>query len=245
MPRTWRSWRSSRPLTSSPPQGPSAIADEELVAAVGADRALVLRQVSEDIRPDLEALFQIDAAMSDTVARATQPLLGAAKLAWWRERLEELDESVPPAEPRLKAASDRLLRRGISGADLSNLEDGWATLLEEEIDPTRIAERGALLFGLAARLLGGDDGKLGDAGALYALVSVGRRGVPHLLQEARGPAQRLARHRFPRSLRPLTGLARLAMRDLQSGEPFEAEGSPPRLAAMMRHRWSGVVTRGG
>jgi 15-cis-phytoene synthase len=189
-------------------------------------------------------LFQIDAAMGDTVARATQPMLGAAKLAWWRERLEELDETSPPAEPRLKAASDHLLLHGISGAELSNLEDGWATLLEEEIDPTRIAGRGALLFSLGARLLGGGDERLADAGALYALVSVGRRGVPRLIQEAKAAAHNLAGHRFPRLLRPLTGLARLAMRDLRSGEPFEPEGSPPRLAAMMRHRWSGVVTRG-
>jgi phytoene synthase len=243
MPRISRSWRSSRPPTSSQPPRPSAIADEELAAAIGADRALVLRQVAQEIRPDLEALFQIDAAMSDIVARATQPMLGAAKLAWWRERLEELDQTSPPAEPRLKAASDRLLSRGISGAELASLEDGWATLLEEEIEPARIAGRGSLLFGLAGRLLGGEDDRLADAGALYALVSVGRRGVPQLLREASAPATHLAGHRFARSLRPLTGLARLAIRDLRSGEPFEPEGSPPRLAAMMRHRWSGVVTR--
>lgn len=224
-------------------QRPSAIVDDELAAAIGADRALVLRQVSDEVRPGLEALFQIDAAMGDIVARATQPALGAAKLAWWRERLEELDISPPPAEPRLKAASENLLPRGVSGAELSKLEDGWVSLLEEQVDPVRIADRGSTLFRLAARLLGGDDDRIADAGALYALVSVGRRGVPELVEEGHAPASRLAGHRFPRVLRPLTALTRLAARDLKSGEPFEAEGSPPRLAAMLRHRWSGIVTR--
>lgn len=229
---------------SSPPQRPSVTAEEELAAAIGADRALMLRQVPDDIRPAAEALFQIDGAMGDVVARSTQPTLGAAKLAWWRERLEDLDTKPPPAEPRLKAAAEYLLPRGISGSDLAKLEDGWAALLEEQVHPGRVAERGAYLFRFAARLLGGDDKQVEDAGRLYALVSVGLRGVPQLLEDAGEPARRLARHRFPRVLRPLTGLARLSARDLKSGAPFEAEGSPPRLAAMMRHRWSGIVTRG-
>ena len=204
----------------------------------------MLRQVPVDVRPAIESLFRIDAAMGDIVARATQPTLAAAKLVWWREKLEALDNGPPPAEPRLQAAFDHLIPKRLPGADLSQLEDGWATLLEETVDPNRVSDRGRHLFRLAAQLLGGDDTGLGHAGALYALVSVGRRGVPELLEPARKPAALLARHRFPRRLRPLSGLARLALRDLKSGEPFESEGSPPRLAAMLRHQWSGIVTRG-
>lgn len=182
--------------------------------------------------------------MGDIVARATQPTLAAAKLAWWRERLEALDSGPPPAEPRLQGAFEHLVPKDLTGADLSQLEDGWATLLEETVDPNRVAGRGSHLFQLAARLLGDEHQSLDHAGALYALVSVGRRGVPELLAHARATAANLARHRFPRRLRPLSGLAKLAMRDLQSGEPFESEGSPPRVAAMLRHQWSGIVTRG-
>ena len=36
--------------------------------------------------------------MADVVARSTEPALGAIKLAWWRERLEELDDGKVPAE---------------------------------------------------------------------------------------------------------------------------------------------------
>ena len=228
---------------SSPPRRPSATA-EELAADIGADRALMLRQVPADPRAAFEALFRIDAAMGDVVARSTQPALGAVKLAWWRDRLEELDEGAVPAEPRLRAAAEQLLTRGIGGGELALLEDGWATLLEEQVDTERVAERGALLFRLGARLLGAEDMKIGDAGALYALVFVGRRGVPELLEHCAGPKAKLARHRFAKTLRPLTALARLAARDLEKGPPFEAEGTPPRLAAMLRHRWSGIISRG-
>lgn len=182
--------------------------------------------------------------MGDIVARSTQPTLGAAKLAWWRDRLEQLDHAPPPAAPALRAASEHLLPLGVKGADLATLEDGWATLLDEEVDAERVAGRGARLFRLGAQILGREEDMIGDAGELYALVSVGRRGVPQLIVEAKAPARRLAGYRFPRALRPLSALARLAVRDLDQREAFESEGSPPRLAAIMRHRWSGVVTRG-
>lgn len=222
---------------SSPPQRPSAIAEDELAAAIGADRVLMLRQVPADLRPAFEALWQVDAAMGDVVARSTQPALAAVKLAWWRERLEELDRGAIPAEPRLQAVATQLLSRGVTGAELGEIEDGWATLLEETVDAARVAERGARLFALGARLLGRDEAQVREAGALYALVSVGRRGVPELLEEAK--ARGIDRRRFPKPLRSLTGLARLAVRDLKHGPPFDEEGSPPRLAAVLRHGWSG------
>ena len=229
---------------SSQRQRPSVTADEDLAAAIGADRAQMLRLLAADLRPAFEALFQVDAAMGDVVARATQPALGAVKLAWWRERLEELDQGIVPAEPRLRAVAEHLLPLGVSGEEVAALEDGWATLLEEQVEAQRIADRGTALFGLGGRLLGADDEKLSDAGAVAALVSVGRRGLPHLLYQARTHERQLVRHRFSQRLRPLTALARLAVRDLRSGPPFEPEGTPPRVAAMLRHQWSGVVTRG-
>ena len=222
---------------SSPPQRPSVIAEDELAAAIGADRVLMLRQVPAELRPAFEALWQIDAAMGDVVARSTQPALAAVKLAWWRDRLEGLDRGAVPAEPRLQAVAIHVLPRGVSGAELARIEDGLAALLDEEVDAARVAERGSLLFAAGARLLGMDEARVRNAGALYALVSVGRRGVPELIEEAK--ARGIDRHRFPKLLRPLTGLARLAVRDLKHGPPFEEEGSPPRLAAVLRHGWSG------
>ena len=211
------------------------------MAAIGGDRVLMLRQVPAEVRPAIEALWQVDAAMGDVVARATQPALAAVKLAWWRDRLAELDTGPAPAEPRLQAAADYLLPANVTGAELAALEDGWVALLEEHVDAARVAERGIKLFRLAARLLGADETRTLEAGALYALVSVGRRGVPELLDEAETYAPALVGQRFPQPLRPLTGLGKLATRDLKQGAPFEIEGSPPRLAAMLRHQLTGRI----
>ena len=158
---------------------------------IGADRELALVHVPSSLRDAFAALFTLDAAMGDVVARSTEPALGRIKLAWWRERLEALDSEPPPAEPRLRAAADHLVAKGIKGADLAGLEPGWATLLDPNIDPQLVAMRGAILFAVGGRLLGSADAMLGDAGALYALASVGRRGVPELFEPARENLQRL------------------------------------------------------
>jgi len=201
----------------------------------------MLRLVPANLRSAFEALWRIDAAMRDVVARATQPALAAIKLAWWRERLQELDEKVVPAEPRLRAAAQELLPHGVSGAELAALEGGWASLLQEEIQPDAVAHSGAALFVLGARLLGAADPKLDAAGALYAFVAAGRVRPGYTHVYGVDDAVSVSRHRFPRKLRPLTALARLAILDMRHGTPFKPEGTPPRYAAMLRHQWTGVV----
>lgn len=178
--------------------------------------------------------------MGDAVAKATEPALGAIKLAWWRERLQELDEGKVPAEPRLQAAAAELLPRGIAGASLAELEDGWATLLEGEADGERIGTRGARLFEMASSLLGMTDPAIHAAGRLYALENARRRGllVPHWPMDE---LNRLARHRFPRRIRPLTALAALAARDSRRGATIEPEATPGRALALLRHRLTGRV----
>ena len=212
----------------------SAIADE----AIGADRELALIHMPGPVREAFRALFALDAAMGDVVAKANDPTLGRIKLAWWREQLEALDVNSPPAEPRLRAAADELIARAISGHALAELEPGWATLLDEEVDSGLVASRGECLFQIGGQLLGSSDERLGEAGALYALASVARRGVPELLELARAYVKRLAGHRFERRLRSLTMLARAAARDLDRREPEESRA---RVLAMLAHRWSGRI----
>src|SRR5688572_10800388 len=98
----------------------------------GRDRDLVRLYWPEELRPAFDVLFDIDDALAAVVARSTEPALAAIKLAWWREQLERLDSEARPAEPRLRAAAAELLPRGVTGAMLAGLEEGWATLLDEE-----------------------------------------------------------------------------------------------------------------
>lgn len=212
----------------------SAIADEPL----SADRELALLHMPSDVRDAVRALFAIDEAMGDVVARSTEPALGRIKLAWWREQLEALESAPPPPEPRLRAVAEHLLPLGIAGADLAELEAGWATLLDEEADPDLVAARGAALFRIGGRILGSNDPKLGEGGALYALASVARRGLPALFEPAKARLEALRGHRFERRARPLTMLARASARDLRHTEP---EGAGRRAFAMLAHRWSGRI----
>jgi 15-cis-phytoene synthase len=180
----------------------------------------------------------IEGALDDVVATSTQPALGAIRLAWWREALERLDDSPPPAEPRLAAAAAHLLPRGISGEMLAELADSRAARLEEAVDPQRIVRGGERLFAIGGKLLGAPEELLPAAGKLYALGRSARRG-----DRRAAPAELLASlagHRFPRSLRPLTGLARLAARDLRRRD-MEPEATPGRAAALLSHRLFGTV----
>ena len=169
--------------------------------------------------------------------RSTQPALAAIKLAWWRERLEELDECKVPAEPRLDSAAKNLLTRGVSGVELAELEDGWAALLDEEPDLVRVRERGARFFGIASTLLkAAPDPGTADAGRFFAEVDLARRG----LRASLGERDHMPGGRIPSRLRPVTALAALAVRDLRrGGPPFEPEATPGRAWTLLRHRLTG------
>ena len=199
-------------------------------------------------RAALKALFAIDAAMGDVVRTSTEPTLGAIRLAWWRERLEELDRQAPPAEPRLQAAASELATRGIKGSELASLESGWLRLFDPFPWDITVANavwrRGRHLFALGARIVAEPNDAIEDAGGAWALIDAARhcsdaQSRMMLLDQARTRARGNIGVRFPVELRPLSMLGMLALRDSEPGEAFEAEGSPARTAAMLAHRISG------
>ena len=216
---------------------------------LGADLGLALTYVPLRDRAALAALFRMDRAMGDVVRTTTEPMLGPIRLAWWRERLEELDaKGPPPAEPRLEMVAHRLLPRGVTGADLAALEAGWLQLFDPFPWGAETSEaiwlRGNLLFGLAARLLRQQDERIAGAGGLWALVDAARHcsdsaSRSMLLDQGGAFARGLGGEKFVTTLRPLSALAALAIRDCRRGEPFEAEGTPGRAGAMVRHRLTG------
>ena len=165
-------------------------------------------------------------------------------MAWWRERLEELDSvSGAPAEPRLKAVKSELIGCGVSGLELSRLEDAWLPMLEPFPWGDSVVEafrlRGRILFGIGARLLGGSATDAEAAGALWSLVD----GATHcsdaasrasLCSAARAAVSEVPQ-KLPAAIRPLTILAALAAYDLRPG------GRLGRVGAALTHRLRGTI----
>lgn len=204
------------------------------------DRDLVRLYWPVALRPAFDALLDIDEALGDVVAKASEPALAAIKLAWWRERLQELDEGKAPAEPRLQAAAQELLPRGVTGGDLAQLEEGWGGMLYDPPDGALLTEHGTRLFQLGAKLLNVafNDDTIGVAGRLFAGVDAARRGFLDLVPGSAGSGG----SRIARRARPLTALAALAARDLRrGGPPFEPEATPGRAWALIKHRLTGRV----
>ena len=193
--------------------------------------------------------------MADVVATSSQPALGAIRLAWWRERLEELDQGIDaPAEPRLKAVERELLPRSVSGAELSGLEDAWLPLLSDfpwhDEQAAGLKLRGTILFGIGARLLGSDPDDAEAAGALWSLVDGARHASDvhsrmFLLDKARNAIDELPTNRPPKSLRRLTGLAAIAAHDAIRKKPLSlAEPDAGRGMAAILHYMRGTLPRG-
>lgn len=179
------------------------------------DRYLAALYTPSEVRPALIALFGIDAELGAVVAGTTEPMIGEIRLAWWREALEGLNGGTIPAQPLLQLVAAELLPRGIGGAALAGLEDRWLGMIANSEVPTTHVEGGGMLFGLAARLLGGDEAlgkQLGEA-----WVTGDATGLPPV----------------PISLRPLLGLVRLAARDVARAE----QGAPPEVPGSLGRQW--------
>jgi 15-cis-phytoene synthase len=197
------------------------------------------------IRPAFATLWNLDLALTDVVATTTEPALGAIRLAWWRERLEELDEDATPAEPRLRAISRQLLGRGIHGKELARLEDAWLPLFEPfpwgEAQAEGLKLRGRILFGIGARLLGEQAEEGAMAGEVWSLVDGARhcsdeRSRIFLSGEAAHALIRLP-GKIRRKLRPLTVLAAVAAYDVSRLGGFGRGG------AALAHRLWGTFPR--
>lgn len=181
------------------------------------ERWLACLYAAAPARPGLVALFALDAELAQVVASSSDPLLGEIKLAWWRDRLTELDTGPAPAQPLLQALQVRVLPR-LKGAELALLEDYWLSRLGNGGAPSPADDGQATLFQAAGRLLGGDFAEAGMLGLalVQGLAVPGRTSV---------------------LLRPLRALVELARRDaarLAAGQPPEPRGALARQALMFK-----------
>jgi 15-cis-phytoene synthase len=211
------------------------------------DRRLALAYVPSGRRPAVEALWRLDVTLGSVLAAGRDPMVSAIRLAWWRESLERLDREPPPAEPLLRALARHVLPAAVGGAELAGMEQGWSRLLTtDRLSAAELAEhaaqRGGRLFQISARLLGGEQAGVGEAGEAWALVDLARRCADpgDAAAALAAAAERDLPERWPARLRPLGMLAVLARRDAaRAGRGFETRGAPRRMLRMLRHRLTG------
>jgi len=219
---------------------------EALVQLADPERALVIAYAPPSRRAGLTALFALDERFGQVVASTSEPLIGQMRLAWWREALEKLDRDPAPAEPLLSALADDALQNGVTGKALADIEDGWAALIDGEMDDDAIArhgrQRGGKLFSAASALLGATDPRLTTAGEVWALADLGFRhsdaGVRDAaLLRARLMVDAIPAGRWPAAAHPLAALYLLARRDARTGQRMQ--GSPGRLLRVLALRLFG------
>ncbi|WP_445193180.1 squalene/phytoene synthase family protein [Sphingomonas sp. Tas61C01] len=137
---------------------------------------LVLRHAPAGAREAVAVLFALDERLGDIVRSTREPLVGQMRLTWWRDALTALDERQPaPAEPVLVEVRRLLLPRGVSGAALAPMAEGWMMILHDGYaSDGSLADyavlRGGTLFAAAARVLGAAEvAMLHEAGRGWAL----------------------------------------------------------------------------
>lgn len=202
-------------------------------------RDLIVSYARRERRAGLAALLALDDSLGQVLRTTREPMVGQMRLAWWREALVRLDTAPPPGEPALRALAADVLPRGVTGAMLAAMADGWEPLLGA-IDDAAIAahgvERGARLFALAARLLDAEMAGLEAAGRGWALADLAANlGDAALAERVGGLAapSLAAVRRWPRAARPLGALALQARMTLSGGV------TPIRVLRLGWHRLTG------
>jgi phytoene synthase len=161
-------------------------------------RQLVLIYAPASSRSAAAALLALDNRLGAILRGTREPLVGQMRLTWWFEALERLDTAPVPAEPVLAALAEHVLPRGVSGAELATMIDGWelvmplAPLGGAELD--RYARtRGGALFKSLARVCDAAPGDPAEvAGRGWALADLAAHvGDAELAERARHAAEPL------------------------------------------------------
>jgi len=222
-----------------------------VTAAQHPEEALALSYAPADRRAGVQALFALDETLGQILRTTREPMVGQMRLTWWHEALAALDVRPPPAQPVLQALASDVVPRGVRGAAMAEMIDGWEILLEPDpLDRSMLdayaTQRGGKLFALAGQILGATTrDPLERAGAGWALADLAQHSrdgaaasVPRAL--AATALKDAMRIRWSGSTRMLGAMALRAQMDLAAPADVAAPTtSPARIARLAWHRLSG------
>ncbi|MEM7505125.1 MAG: squalene/phytoene synthase family protein [Pseudomonadota bacterium] len=201
----------------------------------------------EPLRTDLMVLIAFDIELSKAAARASEPVIAAMRLQWWRDVVAEMGaETDPRAHEVVGPLTHLLVRRGLSKPDLTALIDAREAELQTPLTAECFAQWQAMrvtpLLRLGAQAVGVAEHTslqaMGPAMALaFALrnaVAMARQGL-YLLPLAGLDRSALARGETTETARrTIAGLADRALTDLKQSR---ANSVPKRLKPVLRLGW--------
>jgi 15-cis-phytoene synthase len=204
-------------------------------------RNLALSYAPAERRGAVAALLALDEALGNILRTTREPMVGQMRLAWWREALERLDTTPPPGEPVLTALAGEVLLRGVTGARLATMVDGWEQLLGEpgEAALSNHAKARVELFAIGVQILGANTFDPRSAGQGWALADLAANlGDPVLADRARSLAKPLldeaTKERWPRRARSLGALVHIARMQIDG---------PLRSTSVLRLGWHRLTGR--
>ena len=208
--------------------------DHNVIEELPLAQRLALAYAPASARLPTLALLAFDAQLGAIVRKASEPILGQIRIAWWRDQLDL------PAEERPRGNRVLAMIEAFAGEEeaLRAVADGWEVLLREELDEAAIREHCRGRTGglqVLARHLGCEDRDVELAGNRWALADLAANigdAKERALVLAIGKELPARKAVLPRGLRPLAVLAGLSGRSLSRGGAPLLSGPASVLAAI-------------
>jgi phytoene synthase len=139
------------------------------------DRWLASRFISDPRRrAEVVAIYALNDELARVGETVTQPLIGEIRLAWWRDRIEDLFDGRPiPAQPALEILAEPIAQGRLPQA----LFEALVEARHQDLDPMPFGDDAALaryLDGTAGAVMGLAACALCPAAPLAAVIQAGR-----------------------------------------------------------------------
>jgi phytoene synthase len=163
-----------------------------IARAGDSDRALAALFAPRDARDDLFALYAFNVELARIAEQVSEPDLGAIRLQWWREAIEQAETGETTGHPVADAFGAAIPRHRLSRERIAGLIDSRLFDIETKITPdwpslqSYLDDTASTLFMLAAQILGARDRELeiaaAPAGIAYGLAGLMRALPVHIAQ---------------------------------------------------------------
>lgn len=141
------------------------------------DRYLGLLYAPAEVRPQLATLFAFNIELEKVRHQVTEAQMGAIRLQWWREALDQSLAGGPVDHPLVQKLAAAVAQTGVPVEGLHALIDAHETALFQEQPETledlerHLGQSSSMLMQLAIMMLGGSAPETaGLAGVAYGLT---------------------------------------------------------------------------